>query len=104
MVMIKLDASNFETEALQSGVPVLVDFWAEWCAPCRMLSPLVDEIAGEMEGRMKVGKVNVDEESAIAVRYGVRSIPTLILFKNGEVAATSIGVKPKEEILKMLGT
>ena len=102
MAIITLTAENFETEALQSSEPVLVDFWAPWCAPCRMLSPLVDEIAEEMEGKVKIGKINVDEESALAAKYGVRSIPTLIVFKNGEVAATSVGVKPKEEILKLL--
>ena len=102
MAIVTLNAENFETEALQCNVPVLVDFWAAWCAPCRMLSPLVEEIASEMEGKAKVGKINVDEESALAVKYGVRSIPTLVVFKNGEVAATSVGVKPKEEILRLL--
>ena len=102
MAIVTLTADNFEKEALQSSVPILVDFWAPWCAPCRMLSPLVDEIAGEIEGKAKIGKINVDEESALAVKYGVRSIPTLIVFRNGEAAATSVGVKSKEEILKLL--
>lgn len=103
MSMITLNEENFEAEALQSAGPVLVDFWAQWCAPCRMLSPLVEEIAGEMAGKVKFGKLNVDEAPAIAARYGVQSIPTLLLFKEGKVAATSIGVKPKGEIMKLFG-
>ena len=102
MAIVTLNADNFETEALQCGEPVLVDFWAPWCAPCRMLSPLVDEIAGEMEGKVKIGKINVDEEPALAVKYGIRSIPALLVFRDGEVAASSVGVKPKEEIMKLI--
>ena len=102
MTTIQLSTENFGAEALQSDIPVLVDFWAQWCGPCRMLSPLVDELAAEMEGKIKVGKVNVDDEPALAKEYGVMSIPTLLLFKGGKVAATSVGVKPKAELMKLL--
>ena len=101
-MIVTLTKDNFEAEALQSSEPVLVDFWAPWCRPCKALSPLVDEIAGEMEGKVKIGKINVDEEGALAVEYGIKSIPTLLVFKEGKVAATSVGVKPKEEIMKLL--
>jgi len=102
MAIVKLNVDNFSSEALESDIPVLVDFWAEWCRPCTMLSPLVDEIAGEMDGKIKVGKINVDEEPELAGKYGVMSIPTLLVFKNGKVAATSIGVRPKADILKLI--
>ena len=101
MSIVTLNTENFDAEALQSGEPVLVDFWAQWCGPCRMLSPLLEQIAGEMEGKVKFGKLNVDEAPAIAAKYGVQSIPTLLLFKEGRVAATSVGVKPKEAIMKL---
>ena len=101
MSIVTLNTENFDAEALQSGEPVLVDFWAQWCGPCRMLSPLLEQIAGEMEGKVKFGKLNVDEAPAIAAKYGVQTIPTLLLFKEGRVAATSVGVKPKEAIMKL---
>lgn len=93
---------NFETEVLGSDVPVLVDFWATWCMPCRMLAPVIEEIASENEGKIKVGKVNVDENPDLARKYGVMSIPTVLVFKNGELTATSVGVDSKENILKLL--
>ena len=93
---------NFETEVLGSDVPVLVDFWATWCMPCRMLAPVIEEIASENEGKIKVGKVNVDENPDLARKYRVMSIPTDLVFKNGELTATSVGVDSKENILKLL--
>ncbi|HIX12495.1 MAG TPA: thioredoxin [Candidatus Anaerofilum faecale] len=101
MSVITITAANFEQEVLHSDVPVLVDFWASWCGPCKMLSPIVDQIAGEANG-FKVGKINVDDEPQLAARFNVMSIPTLMVFKNGQVANTSVGVKPKAAILAML--
>ena len=98
MAEIILTNENFKTEVLESDLPVLVDFWASWCGPCRMLAPTVAEIAEEYEGRIKVGKVNVDDETDIAENYGIMSIPTLILFKNGSPVASSVGYIPKEKI------
>lgn len=101
MSVITITKENFETEVLGSGKPVLVDFWASWCGPCRMLSPVVDQIAEETD-TVKVGKINVDEQAELAAQFGVMSIPTLIVFKNGKVDKTSVGVVPKEQILSML--
>lgn len=103
MAEVKITAANFESEVIGSDIPVLVDFWATWCGPCRMLGPVIAEIAEEQEGKIKVGKVNVDEEGALASKFGIMSIPTVLVFKDGEVTATSIGYKPKEDILAMLG-
>ncbi len=103
MSEIIVTTENFDTEVLQSDIPVLVDFWASWCGPCKMLSPIVDQIAKEQEGKIKVGKVNVDEQQELAARFRVMSIPTLILFKGGEAVAQSVGVQPKAQIEAMLG-
>ena len=103
MSVLTITAENFEAEVLQSTKPVLVDFWAAWCGPCRMFSPIVDEFAEENPEAVKVGKLNVDEEPDLAGRYGVMSIPTAILFKNGEPAATLVGLQSKaalEELIK----
>ena len=103
MAELILTNENFDAEVLQSDLPVLVDFWATWCGPCRMLAPVIEELAEEYEGRAKVGKVNVDEQTALAIRYNVSVIPTVLLFKDGKVVETSVGVKPKsafEELLK----
>ena len=102
MTALKLTQDNFEQEVLQADTPVLVDFWAPWCGPCRMVSPIVEEIAEEVAGQAKVGKVNVDEEPELAARYGVMSIPTLIVVKDGKVVSSTVGAQPKQAILSML--
>lgn len=102
MAVVTVTKDNFESDVLKSDKPVLVDFWASWCGPCRMVSPIVDEIGNESDGRYMVGKVNVDEEPDIAERYNIMSIPTLIVFKDGNPAQTSVGVRSKQDILSML--
>ena len=102
MAEVHLTQSNWEEEVLNSDIPVLVDFWAPWCGPCRMVAPVVAEIAEEYEGKVKVGKLNTDEEPEIAVRYGIMSIPTLMIFKNGEVVDQIIGAVPKEYLLEKI--
>ena len=102
MAEIKLTDQNFEQEVLRADMPVLVDFWASWCGPCQMLAPVIAEIAEEYAGKVKVGKVNVDEQLNLANRYGIASIPTVMLFKNGEVVNTSLGYRPKNDLETML--
>ena len=102
MAEITLTKQNFETEVLASELPVLVDFWAEWCGPCRMIAPTVEEIANEYEGKVKVGKFNVDAESDLAIRYHIDAIPALLIFKNGEVVETRKGLRPKSELCALL--
>ena len=94
--------ANFEAEVMQSGIPVLVDLWAVWCGPCKMIEPSVAEIATEYAGQLKVGKLNVDENPQIATKYGVRSIPTLLLFQNGELKDQIIGAVPKKQIVNKI--
>ena len=101
---IEVNESNFEAEVLQSSRPVLVDFWAEWCGPCRMLAPVLDEVATEQGDRVKVAKVNVDESPDLAVRYGIQSIPTLLYFANGQVRHQTVGAVSKKAIAASLET
>ncbi len=98
MAVNKVSDANFETEVLKSAEPVVVDFWAEWCGPCKMIAPALDEIAGSMEGKVKIVKLNVDENPATAAKYGIMSIPTLMIFKNGEMASRQIGAAPKQKL------
>lgn len=100
---VTITAENFENEVLKSDKPVLVDFWASWCGPCKMLSPAISEIAEEKAATLKVGKVNVDDEGELAQKFGIMSIPTLILFKNGKEEKTLIGLRPKEQIISEFG-
>jgi len=99
---IEFTDGNFEAEVINSDKPVLVDFWAEWCGPCRMIGPVVEEMAGEYEGKAKIGKVNVDNNPEISVKYGIRSIPALLIFKNGEVVDQIVGAVPKPHLTKQL--
>ena len=103
MAEVIITKDNFEAEVINCDKPVLVDFWATWCGPCMMLSPIVEEIANELSGTVKVGKVNVDEEGELAVKFGIASIPTLMVSKNGQVTNTAVGYRTKEEIIKLIG-
>ena len=99
---ITLTNSNFNEEVLKSDIPVLVDFWATWCGPCMMMSPIVEEIAKEFDGKIKVGKINVDEEDELASEYEIYSIPTLMLFKNGEKVGQLIGYTQKDDLINFI--
>jgi len=96
--IVHLSDDSFEAEVLQSGLPVLVDYWAEWCGPCKMIAPVLDEIAGEYADRIKVAKLNIDDNPNTPPRYGIRGIPTLMLFKDGEVEATKVGAVSKSQL------
>jgi thioredoxin 1 len=98
MATIKVTGATFEDEVLKADVPVLVDFWAEWCGPCRMIGPALEELSSEYEGRVKIAKVNVDEDPHIASRFGVRGIPALFMFKQGEMVSTRTGAAPKASL------
>jgi thioredoxin 1 len=95
MATVKVDNANFQSEVLESSEPVVVDFWAEWCGPCKMIGPSLEEISNEMAGKVKVAKLNIDENPELAAKFGVRSIPTLAMFKGGEVADIKVGAAPK---------
>lgn len=98
----ELTDQNFEAEVLKSELPTLVDFWAPWCGPCRMVGPIVEELAQDYAGKLKVGKLNVDHNQNTAAQYGVRSIPTLILFKGGKIFSQTVGAQPKSELVKFI--
>ena len=101
-MVAQVSDTSFETDVLKSKEPVLVDFWAEWCGPCRQVAPVLEEVAGELAGKIKIVKLNVDESPRTASKYGVMSIPTLMIFKNGEMASRQIGSAPKAKIVQWI--
>jgi len=104
MATVTVNAGNFDTDVLQSNEPVVVDFWAEWCGPCKMIAPALEEISAELAGKVTVAKLNIDENPEIAARFGVRSIPTLMIFKNGEVADIKVGAAPKTALASWISS
>jgi thioredoxin len=104
MGVAKVSDKDFDTEVLKSTTPVVVDFWAEWCGPCRMIGPALEEISGSLAGKVKIVKLNVDENPATAAKYGIMSIPTLMLFKNGELASRQVGAAPKQKLEQWITT
>ncbi|MGB8453494.1 MAG: thioredoxin [Anaerocolumna sp.] len=102
MSILKITKENFETEVMKSDKPVLLDFWASWCGPCKMVAPIIEEVADETENAAKIGKVNVDEEQELAQAFKIMSIPTLVVIKNGKIAESAVGVKSKKAILSMI--
>jgi len=100
--MLEFTDQNFEKEVLRSKVPVLVDFWAVWCMPCQKIAPLVEELSNEYDGKIKFGKINVENDQKVAQQYGIRSIPTLLIFKNGKIASQLIGVQPKRNLVEKI--
>ena len=104
MATVKVDINNFQSEVLESAEPVVVDFWAEWCGPCKMIAPSLEEISNELAGKVKVVKLNIDENPELAAQYGVRSIPTLAMFKAGEVADIKVGAAPKTALSSWIST
>ena len=101
-LIVTLTQENFPQQVLQSQTPVLVDFWAQWCGPCKMIAPLLNELADEYEGKVKIGKVNIDEQQTIAAEYGIRAIPTLLLFNNGQIADQIVGARSKRDLKNSL--
>ena len=103
MAELKITSENFDSEVMKSEIPVVIDFWASWCGPCRLLAPIIAEIADDFAGKVKVGKVNVDEEPELAAAYRVMSIPTVVLIKEGEVVSTAVGYRGKRDLIETLG-
>mgnify|MGYP000363288464 CR=1 FL=1 len=101
--MLELNLNNFQAEALEADQPVLVDFWAAWCGPCKMLAPVLDEVAAEVEGKAAVYKVDIDQSPELAQRFGIMSVPTILVFENGEVKRSTMGAQPKQNLLALLG-
>jgi thioredoxin 1 len=101
-VALEFTDANFQDEVLNSDQPVLVDFWAEWCGPCKMLGPVIDELAGDYEGKAKIGKIDIDNNRDAAVQFGIQSIPSIIIFKNGEIVNKFVGISPKEELAEAI--
>ena len=102
MAELKITRENFENDVMKSNIPVLIDFWAPWCGPCQMMGPIIEQLAEEYEGKAKVGKVNVDEEGELSQAFGVMSIPTIVLVKDGKVVKQAVGARPKTEVEAML--
>ena len=102
MAELKITRENFENEVMKSNIPVLIDFWAPWCGPCRMMGPIIEQLAEEYEGKAKVGKVNVDEEGELSQAFGGMSIPTIVLVKDGKIVKQAVGARPKTEVEAML--
>lgn len=102
MAELKITRENFENEVMKSNIPVLIDFWAPWCGPCRMMGPIIEQLAEEYKGKAKVGKVNVDEEGELSQAFGVMSIPTIVLVKDGKIVKQAVGARPKAEVEAML--
>ncbi len=102
MAVAKVSDTSFDSDVLKSNEPVLVDFWAEWCGPCRMVAPVLEEVAGELAGKLKIVKLNVDENPQTASKYGIMSIPTLMIFKNGELASRQVGAAPKAKLVQWI--
>ena len=99
---LKVDGTNFETEVIKSDVPVLVDFWAPWCNPCKLIGPIIDELATDYAGKVKMTKINVDDNQQLASQFGIRGIPTVMIFKDGKVTGSFVGVRPKEDLVTAL--
>ncbi len=102
MSTVKVTDASFEADVVKSDVPVVVDFWAEWCGPCKMIGPSLEEISTEMAGKVKIAKINIDENPAVAAQFGIRSIPTLMLFKDGKLAGQKVGAAPKSELSRWI--